>query len=127
MEGSHEILLWDRPVGKADVRREGLYYRFSCRCDMAEDTLCRVTVGTENLGILVPVRGGFGLETKVPVKRFAGVTPEFRLIPNKPVVSGKFVPIKPEEPFAYIERLKNAYLATRNGQIGVVIKEEAGV
>ena len=35
-------------------------------------------------------------------------------------------PIYPEEPFSYIARLKDAFLARQNGQIGVVIKEIQG-
>lgn len=123
MEGNYDILLWDKPVGTAKVSREGLYYRFHCRCSMTEDTLCRVNVGTESLGILVPMGDGFGLDTKLPMKRFAGIVPEFRLVPNKPVLEGKFIPIKPEEPFSYIERLKDAYLTQREAQLGIIVKE----
>ena len=90
---------------------------------MTEDTLCRVTVGRERLGILVPVGEEFGLDTKLPMKRFADIAPEFRLVPNKPVLEGKFIPIKPEEPFAYIERLKEGFLTYREGQLGMWIKE----
>ena len=38
-------------------------------------------------------------------------------------LEGKFIPIKPEEPFAYIERLKDAYLVQREERIGICIKE----
>ena len=123
MEGNYDILLWDKPVGTAKVSREGLYYRFHCRCSMTEDTLCRVSAGKESLGILVPIGDGFGLDTKLPAKRFGEAVPEFRLVPNKPVLEGKFVPIKPEEPFAYIERLKDAYLTQREEQLGIIVKE----
>ena len=60
---------------------------------------------------------------KLPAKRFGEAVPEFRLVPNKPVLEGKFVPIKPEEPFAYIERLKDAYLTQREEQLGIIVKE----
>ena len=36
---------------------------------------------------------------------------------------GTFVPISPEEPFAYISRLKDAYFERRYGQAGVVIPD----
>lgn len=45
---------------------------------------------------------------------------------NRPALAGRFIPIKPEEPFAYIERLKDAYLVRQDGQVGIIIKEEAG-
>ena len=116
-------MLWDRPVGKVEVTREGLYYRFRCRCKLEEDTVCRVTAGRESLGILVPCGDGFELRTKLPAKRFGDTAPEFRLVPNKPVLEGKFIPIKPEEPFAYLERLKEAYLEYRGNEMGIYIKE----
>ena len=123
MEGIYEIMLWDDPVGKVEVTREGLYYRFRCRCDLTEDTVCRVMAGKESLGILVPAVEGFELDTKLPVKRFGVGVPEFRLSPNKPVLEGKFIPIKPEEPFAYLERLQDAFLVRRGDEIGICIKE----
>ena len=123
MEGIYEILLWDRPVGKAEVTREGLYYRFRCKCELPDNTVCRVTAGKESLGVLVPAGTGFALDSRLPVKRFGDSVPEFRLVPNKPVLDGKFIPIKPEEPFAYLERLQDAYLIRRGDEIGIYIKE----
>jgi len=123
LEGIHEILLWDKAVGTVRITREGLYYRFFCSCQLDDDTVCRVMAGKESLGILVPCGGGFELNTKLPVKRFGDSAPEFRLVPSKPVLEGKFVPIKPEEPFAYIERLQDAYLTQKNGQPGIVIQD----
>lgn len=114
-------------AGKVQVLKQGLYYRFICHCQLTGDVVCRlcVTCGgkQESLGILVPVGGGFGLDTKIPAKRLGEGSMEFRLIPKHEVTSGKFVPIYPEEPFAYIERLKDAYVTRKYGQIGVIIKE----
>ena len=126
MEGIHDIWLGDKAVGKAEVSRQGLYYRIRCKCQLAEESLCRVRAGDVSLGVLIPDGDGFGLETKLPVKRFENQSRKFTIQPNRPVLAGKFIPIKPEEPFAYIERLKDAYLARQDGQLGIVIKEEAG-
>ena len=35
---------------------------------------------------------------------------------------GKFIPIYPEEPFAYITRLKTAFLVRQNGQVGMIVE-----
>lgn len=126
MEGYYEIKLGDRPVGKAQVTREGLYYRFRCSCKLEQTSVCRVAVGDVSLGILVPQGNGFGLDTKLPVKRFGEGIPEFRVVLNRPVLEGRFIPLSPEEPFAYIQRLKDAYLARQGGQLGVIIREKAG-
>ena len=126
MEGIHDIYLRDKVVGEAQVRREGLYYRIRCRCKLVEESLCRIKVDSVSLGVLIPDGDFFCLDTKLPVKRFENQNANFLIQPNRPVLAGKFIPIKPEEPFSYIERLKNAYLARQDGQLGIVIKEEAG-
>ena len=42
-------------VGKVQVQRQGLYYRFTCRCRISGDVMCRLWVSSgekrENLGL----------------------------------------------------------------------------
>ena len=87
--------------------------------------VCRLTVRCgdrqENLGIVVPTEDGFGLDTKVSVKRVGEGDMEFFLMPRHENAVGTFVPLSPEEPFAYIARLKDAYFERRYGQAGVVL------
>lgn len=112
----------EKTVGNVRVIRQGLYYRFQCRCQLSGEVVCRVAVQCgntrENLGVLTPVDGGFGLETSLAVKKLEPVTPEFRVLPSRPGAGGKFAPIFPEEPFGYIQRLKDAFLAERDGVMG---------
>ena len=91
-------------------------------CKLNEKSVCRVSAGNVSLGVLVPSEDGFHLEAKLPVKRFLNQSPDFKVMPNRPVVEGRFIPLSPEEPFAYIERLKDGYLARQDGKIGVIIK-----
>lgn len=127
MEGNYELRFGGQTVGKVQVIREGLYCRFICRCRLPGDVISRVVARCgereESLGVLVPMGDGFGLETKLPAKRLGEGRPEFMVVPNRPVLAGKFVPIKPEEPFSYIERLKDAYLARQGEQVGAVLRE----
>lgn len=129
MEGNHALRFGGQAVGKVQVIREGLYYRFCCRCRLTGDVVCKVVADCggrrESLGILAPEGDGFSLTTRVPVKRFGEGKPEFQVMPNRPVISEEFIPIYPEEPFSYIERLKDAYLARQGGQVGAVIRENA--
>ena len=126
MEGNYGVHLGNRPVGKVSVCRQGLYYRFSCRCQLTEGIVCRLRVSCgdrqENLGILVPMDGGFGLETRLPVKRLGEGVPDFTLVPKHESGSVTFVPVYPEEPFAYISRLKKGYLARKDGKLGIVLE-----
>lgn len=121
MEGYFELKLGDRPVGKVRVTREGLYYRFRCLCQRTGDSVCKVWAGDVSLGVLVPEGEGFSLNTRLPAKRFSEGQWDFQIQPARPVLDGRFVPIKPEEPFAYIARLKDAYLTRQNGQVGIAI------
>lgn len=123
MEGFFAVYLNGQAVGKVQVKREGLYYRFTCRCRLSSQSVCKLEASGVSLGILVPMGDGFGLDTKLPAKRFPEGDWDFEVMPNRPVLEGRFVPIKPEEPFAYLERLKNAYLAKRDGQVGIILAD----
>lgn len=127
MEGNYAVTFGQATVGKVQVQKQGLYYRFICRCQISGDVVCRLAVRCggkqESLGIVVPVGDGFGLDTKIPAKRLGEGEPEFLLVPRHELAMGTFVPICPEEPFAYIARLKDAYFERRYGQAGVVIPD----
>lgn len=127
MVGTYEIRLGASPVGKATVEKQGLYYRFSCRCHISGEGMRRIVVTCgetrEDLGICVPMEGAFGLEKKIPCKRIGEGTPEFCLLPKYPEAQGKFIPVYPEEPFAYMSKLKGAFLEIQNGRMGIVITE----
>lgn len=117
----------DKAAGKALVERQGLYYRISVRCDLDGEIMHKVVLrcgnGEENLGVPVPMGEQFGIDTRIPVKRAGEGTMEFLVLPRHGQLAGKFVPLSPEEPFRYIAKLKDAYLISRQGQQGIVIKE----
>ena len=125
MERSYPVMVGGKQAGKALVERIGLYYHFSCRCRLSGDSIYRllVTCGAvqTNLGILVPSDGSFVRETKIPVKHIGEGELSFSLSPTQDIHSGTFVPIYPEEPFAYLAQLKEAFLVRRNGQVGIIL------
>ena len=127
MVGDYDVYFGSQSCGRVQVRRQGLYYCFACRCQLTGEVVCRLYVSCggkrENLGVVVPMDGGFGLDTRLPIKRLGQGKMEFYLIPKHEVAAGKFVPIYPEEPFAYLNRLKDAFLEVREGKTGAVIKE----
>lgn len=126
LEEFYLVYLGKEAAGKVQVLREGLYYRFVCRCSLTGDVVCRLVVRCgetqENLGVVVPLEQGFGLDKRIPAKRLGEGKMSFFLMPKHDAVSGRFVPIYPEEPFAYIARLKDAFLARQNGQVGIVMR-----
>lgn len=123
----YELCLGKDPVGKVQVLRQGLYYRFICRCKLSGEVVYRLTVrcgeNTENLGILVGTGDGFGLDKKVSVSRLGKGEMSFLLLPKSDRLNGTFIPIHPDEPFAYITRLQDAFFVRQGGQAGIVIKE----
>ena len=126
MEGTYAVTFGKHQAGKVQVLREGLYYRFICRCQLTGDVICRLAVRCgekeENLGVVVPFGTGFALDKKIPAKRLGMGIQEFFLVHKHDHVKGSFVPIYPEEPFAYIARLKDAFLVRQNGQQGIYLK-----
>ena len=125
MNRQYSVSVSGKHAGKVVVQRQGLYYYFSCRCQLPDNGMYRLIVscGTkrENLGILIPQGESFILDKRLPVKRIGNGELSFSLIPKKESVSGTFVPISPEEPFTYISRLKKSFLIYRNGQPGILI------
>lgn len=128
MVGTHNVMLGSEVIGRVTVTKQGLYYCFDCRCSLTGQVLYKLVITCggrqENLGVCVPRDGQFGLKTKLPVKRFSGEEAAFRIIPRHERVGGQFVPICPEEPFSYLSQLDKAYLAVRDGRIGVIIAQE---
>ena len=122
----YDVLLGDEPIGKAQVKKEGLYYCISCRCRLSGEVVYRIEAkgdaGTEDLGVLVPENGAFVITKRIPAKRLGQGALQFRAVPRRIKTDEKFVPISPEEPFAYLSRLENAYLQIRNGQKGIVLR-----
>lgn len=114
-----------RKAGQVQVQKKGLYYRFVGSCMLSGDVICRLCVrcgdNQVDLGILVPCRDGFGIDTKIPVKKIGEGKMAFSLTPKHDADQSKFVPIYPEEPFSYLSRLKGAFLEYQNGQTGIRI------
>ena len=127
MKGTYPVLLGNEVTGEATVERKGLYYEIDCRCRLHSGVVCRVTVEVqghhENLGILVPDGAYFTLIKKLPVKLFGEGIPEFRIRPKPNLPEGVFIDVYPEEPFAYIAKLENAYLEVRRGRPGILLSQ----
>ena len=127
MVGSYDIYLGKEIIGQAQVKRQGLYYLFSCKCELSGDVIYRISVSCnghhENLGILIPDGAQFSLFTKLAAKRLGEGLFQFRALPKHQKCERVFVPVYPEEPFAYLTRLQNALLELRDDQVGVLLGE----
>ena len=121
----YEVLLGGQRIGRAIVDRQGLYYAIACRCRLSGEVVYKVTVScgekSESLGILVPEGGAFVLTTRIPIKRLGEGELQFRAVPRHMEMQGQFIPVTPEEPFAYLSRLENAFMEIRSGRAGIVL------
>lgn len=128
MDGIYDIWRGADKIGKAEVRREGLYYRFRCCCNLTGEVMYRINIicgsVTRSLGIPMPDGNCFRLNTRLPVSRFSGGEPEFRAVPQHQKQE-LWIPISPEIPFDYIARLEHAVMERRDGTPGILISEEA--
>ena len=126
MTDRYEILRGSEAIGMAEVTREGLYYRFRCRCKLSGSVIYKITVQTgsnlRDLGVLVPENDVFILEKRVPAKYFGTDDLRFSAVPHSKSMKGVFIPVYPDEPFAYLARLRKAYMKKQNGITGIVLE-----
>ncbi len=119
------LTMGNRDVGKVQVISEGLYVRIVCHAELYGSVMYRLVAvcdgRRESIGILAPQNGGYGLDRKIPAKRMKTENLEFILIPSHERADGRFIPLHPEEPFEYLDRLKDAYMERQKDQVGVVI------
>ncbi len=76
------------------------------------------------LGILVPEGEWFCLTKRVPLKYAGTENAEFELRPRHKKMDETFVPIRAEEPFAYLKYLGECILSVRNGMPGIILPNE---
>ncbi len=117
MDNTYPIMLGNVTVGEAKVTRQGLYYLIACKCQLTGDIPCRVGIncGThmEKLGMLVPENDYYAAQTRIAASKLGTCELSFCIIPKHMPCNEEFVPIRPEEPFAYLSRLEDAYLRKR--------------
>ena len=119
----YKIIYNDTVVGTAEVKKEGLYLHFVCKCAPPDKELYRIQVSdgvdNRNLGICVPEGNSFYLNTRVPSKHFANEQLSFRMIPARS--DNKVIPVATDVPFEDLEQLKTARFQIENGQPGILI------
>ena len=116
MEGKQEVTYQGQAVGTVEIKREGLYYRVSCRCRLVDGDIHRLYADGEKLGVLIPDRGELTLDTKVAAKRLKKGC-SFSLDPNR----DDFIPICPGEPFGHLDKVRDSRLVLRDGVPGLII------
>ena len=124
----YEVTLDDRPVGKVQVLRQGLYYRVVCRCDITGEQMYRLEAlcgeNKVDMGTLIPMERGFGMEMRIPVSRLGEGEYQFRLRSRTETQEHRnFVPVDPAKPFEALASLADAVLEVQGEQMGVSLPE----
>ena len=121
----YEVFLGEKAVGTVEMQKEGLYVHFSCRCRPVHRDMIRLWMicGEKeiDLGLCVPMDGGFGTEKRIPAKLCGPGEPTFCLRHKDDILRGRFIPLSPEEPFQYLHKLETAFLERRGTRLGIVI------
>ena len=101
-------------VGRAEIKREGLYCRIICRCQINDHEIHRLYADGEKIGVLVPEGKELVLETRVAAKRLKEGCCFFL-----DQYMGEFIPICPGEPFYHLDKLRKRKLLIKNGVPGM--------
>ena len=127
MDGFYEVFYGGESVGKLQLIPQGLYLHIICRCHLPGKQIYKLYAvmehHRENLGVVIPDGDGGILQKKIPAKYLREERLRFIISAGTEDLQGKFIPICPEEPFYYIDRLKNSFLELENGRIGIRITE----
>lgn len=123
----YDLIHQGKCIGNVKVEKSGLYYNVSCVCRPETTGIHRIIAAGNSaevdLGICVPMASEFGLETKVPIKKLGNGPLIFRIIHNDCRMREIFVAIHENEPFEFLSHLDCAKLIYRDGQAGVLLKQ----
>lgn len=123
--GKYDVCYGTLSVGKVEVIREGLYYRFICGCDRCGEEMLRLFVqqGEErlDLGIGIPTGERLNWDTRIAAKNLGDGKLRFYLSTHPKTKDTQFIPVHVCAPFPAIALLEEARFRVENGQPGIVI------
>ena len=120
----YSILCKDHPIGTAEIIEEGLYYRFCCKCTTKLVGINRIMVinrsNRVDLGICVPEKNYFVLNTRIPRKHFKDKSFSFELISDDDYI---FNNVYTGMMFDKLDKLEAAHLEIVSGQPQIIINQ----
>ena len=123
----YAVYFGNEKIGDATVVKQGLYYKIACLCQFSGAVPFRIIVKNDrevDLGLCVPMESGFGLSVCIPISKFGRGALHFTAVPKHTQTSANCIAVSPDEPFHYIEKLKDAYLVSR-GMIALGITQRS--
>lgn len=127
MVKSYDVF-WDgQAVGTAAFEKEGLYWKIHCRCDLPDGVPYCITLkaGEQiDMGLLVQEEDGLCLTKRIAMKRIGDAQPSFVVMRRDKKTQTQFKAIEPNEPFDYLENLKESRLEEQDGKLGIMLSKE---
>ena len=120
-----DVKLQNRVVGKAEMRRMGLYNEIICRCSFPDKRQYRIYAFCGDrqidLGICVPYEGSFGFQTKIATKSMGEGRLAFVAVPTE--LTSFFVDVNEEKPFPNFMQLRKGKYQVRDGKPCIIFQE----
>ena len=126
MEGTYPVCSAGQVVGSVCVQKQGLYYAFHGQCKLTGEVMFRMQMNIGghiwDLGVLTPEKEMFRVHTKLVAKELGQGSPLFTLKPNHKPNMTISAQIAPQEPFAYLSKLQQAYIYRDGGSVWIGFK-----
>lgn len=114
----YDVMFQNRIVGKASVKKQGLYYHIISSCEPQFEGIHRLIMSDRindiDLGILVPENNCFYLSKRIPLKKFNSTNFEFRIISKDE--TRELIPVVSGMEFPCLEKVTAARFKITNGQ-----------
>lgn len=126
MQVTKRILMDGQTVGTASITRKGLYLHILCRCNFPDKKIRRIRMCVENevfdLGVCVPEENWFVIHKAIPLKRIGQGEISFHVFR---INDSTFFSFAALDQFNAICKLQNTCLSVKNGEAGIMIKDQS--
>ena len=121
----YPVLLHDKDVGMVKIEREGMFYKVLYQCSFPDHQIYRMMLAYDDtlidLGVCVPSKNIYHSAGRLPCKNIDTEKLSFYLTTGKVKANG--IPVETGKPFAYLDKLDNAYLVTDHETTRIVIDQ----
>lgn len=128
MMNQYPITVAGKNWGTVQVEQRGLYLYIFCRCELPGDVMYQLMLRqqdrVEDLGVLAPQGGSYGLQKRIPAKFWEQGSLSFFLKPRHERMREQFIPIRADVPVACLSQLTRAVMVRRQGQVGLALEVE---
>ena len=119
----YDVYFEDKAVGTVTMEKNGLYMQIQCVCNSVPTGFYTLILSSDkeiiNLGLLLPVKDGFGVNTCLPAARI-GSRNRFHIF-NSKKNNRKCVAADPTVPFKYLSDILNLKVQLDGKQLWILV------